>query len=276
MSIIINHLTWKPESAKEPVLSDICLTLEEHKVTGIIGPNGSGKSSLLRHILRFLPVREGEITIDDRGVASFSRRKLAQELSFVPQETQPDTDFTAFDLVLTGRSPYIPRFGRESAWDEMLARIAMVSTGTDTLSDRQFRSLSGGEAQRVVVARALAQGTPWMLLDEPLANLDIRYQLEIMETLKELNRSKGISVVIVLHDINLASAWCDRLVMLKEGKVLRSGPTGEVLDEANLRELYGIGFFATDGEDGVRRWYPRLDVPVRANSPFSPRSAGQS
>ena len=256
MSIVINHLSWTPQGMSSPVLSDISLELEEGQMTGIIGPNGSGKSSLLRHILRFLPVREGEIELDGRALAAWSRRKLARELSFVPQQTWLDTDFTAQDLVLTGRSPYIPRFGRESKKDIELAEEAMKLTGTDALAQRSFSSLSGGEAQRVVVARAVAQGTPWMLLDEPVSSLDIRHQLEILKSLAKLNRTQGISVVIVLHDVNLAAAWCSRLVLLKEGRVLDSGESSRVLSAEALRELYGIDFFSMTGEDGVVRWYP--------------------
>ena len=258
MSIVIDHLSWTPDNAGSPVLSDISLTLEEGHMTGIIGPNGSGKSSLLRHILRFLPVREGEIDLDGKAISTYPRKKLAGKLSFVPQKTWPDTDITAEEMVLTGRNPYISRFGRESAEDVKKAEEAMVMTGTMQFRERNFNSLSGGEAQRVVVARAVAQGTPWMLLDEPVSSLDVRQQLAILESLKALNLGQGISVVIVLHDINLASVWCDRLVMLKEGKLLAAGRTGDVLNREKLKELYGLDFFPAEGEDGFLRWYPYL------------------
>ena len=259
LTISVKKLCWSPKKGGSPVLKNITLELEQGKVYGIIGPNGSGKTSLLRHILRFLPVQEGEIRLGGRDIASRPRRALARELSYVPQETRLDADLSALDLVLTGRSPHIPRFGREGEKDMELARSAMSLTGTAQLEERQFDSLSGGEAQRVVVARAVAQGSPWMLLDEPVSNLDVAYQVQILRLLQDLSRRQGVSVVIVLHDINLAGAFCDSLLMMKEGSLLKSGPTEDVLNAESLEELYGIPFLSVSGADGILRWYPLLE-----------------
>lgn len=251
------ELSWGPAGREKKVLEHMTLTFEPGYIYGIIGPNGSGKSSFLKHVMGFLPVQEGSLLWSERPVGEYRRRELARTVSFVPQETRLDTDFSAYDIVMTGRNPYQRRFGQTTAEDRRKVQEALAFTSCEALADQSFASLSGGEAQRVIIARAVAQDTEWMVLDEPVASLDIRNQVELMERLRSLNREKGTSVLMVLHDINLASAYCDRLVMLKGGRVLFAGAAREALTCERLRELYEIGFQEVNA-GGRRMFYPDI------------------
>ncbi len=251
VDIVSNHLTWTPEGAEHPILKDITLTLEPGHIYGIIGPNGAGKSSFLRHVLAFLKTENKEsIKIGSVSASDYPRKKLAKLLSFVPQKTDIDTDFTAEEIVMTGRTPYQGRFEGKSFADKEAASRAFSLTKADKLKEKKFAVLSGGEKQKIVIARAVAQTTPWMLLDEPIASLDIKNQIEIMQTLALLNRQEGVSVLMVLHDINLAGNYCDRLIMLKDGQVIAAGDTDICLNEENLHALYDIPFFHVTAPDG--------------------------
>lgn len=251
VDIVSNHLTWTPESADHPILKDITLTLEPGHIYGIIGPNGAGKSSFLRHVLAFLKTENKEsIKIGNTAASDYPRKKLAKLLSFVPQKTDIDTDFTAEEIVMTGRTPYQGRFETTSFADKEAVSRAFSLTKADKLKEKKFAVLSGGEKQKIVIARAVAQTTPWMLLDEPIASLDIKNQIEIMQTLALLNRQEGVSVLMVLHDINLAGNYCDRLIMLKDGQVIAAGDTDTCLNEENLHRLYDIPFFHVTAPDG--------------------------
>ena len=251
VGITSNHLSWTPAHATEAVLKEITLTLEPGHIYGIIGPNGAGKSSFLRHVLAFLKSENKEsVKIGAIPASDYPRKKLAQLLSFVPQKTDLDTDFTAEEIVMTGRTPYQHRFEQNSKADEQAVSRAFSLTKADKLKEKKFAILSGGEKQKIVIARAVAQSTQWMLLDEPIASLDIKNQIEIMQTLSLLNKQEGVSVLMVLHDINLAGIYCDRLIMLKDGQVIASGDTANCLNEKNLRILYDIDFFQLTAPDG--------------------------
>lgn len=259
VDIVSNHLTWTPEGMDHPILKDITLTLEPGHIYGIIGPNGAGKSSFLRHVLAFLKTESKEsMKIGDVPADDYPRKKLARLLSFVPQKTDIETDFTAEEIVMTGRTPYQGRFEGTSIGDKEAVYRAFSLTKADKLKDKKFAILSGGEKQKIVIARAVAQSTPWMLLDEPIASLDIKNQIEIMQTLLELNRQEGVSVLMVLHDINLAGIYCDRLIMLKDGQVIAAGNTNECLCEENLKKLYDISFFHMDTKKGQRYYYAEI------------------
>ena len=259
VDIVSNHLTWTPEGMDHPILKDITLTLEPGHIYGIIGPNGAGKSSFLRHVLAFLKTESKEsMKIGDVPADDYPRKKLARLLSFVPQKTDIETDFTAEEIVMTGRTPYQGRFEGTSIGDKEAVYRAFSLTKADKLKDKKFAILSGGEKQKIVIARAVAQTTPWMLLDEPITSLDIKNQIEIMQTLSELNRQEGVSVLMVLHDINLAGIYCDRLIMLKDGQVIAAGNTNECLYEENLKKLYDISFFHMDTKKGQRYYYAEI------------------
>lgn len=268
--ITSNHLSWTPSHASEAVLKDITLTLEPGYIYGIIGPNGAGKSSFLRHVLAFLKSEDKEsVKIGTMAAADYPRKKLAKLLSFVPQKTDLDTDFTAEEIVMTGRTPYQRRFEQNSKADEQAVSRAFSLTKADKLKEKKFEVLSGGEKQKIVIARAVAQSTPWMLLDEPIASLDIKNQIEIMQTLSLLNRQEGVSVLMVLHDINLAGIYCDRLILLKDGQVIAAGDTASCLNEKNLRALYDIDFFKLEAPDG-HTYYLASQPPSTASvKPFT-------
>ncbi len=256
ISIKTEALSWQPKGRAKPVLDSISLDFEPGEVYGIIGPNGSGKTSLLRHLMGFLPVTQGEVLWGDRGVSAYSRRELAKITAYVPQETRLDTDFTAEEVVFTGRNPYRGRFGGETAEDRALVREALIFTGSEKLAAQSFRSLSGGEAQKVVIARAIAQDTPWILLDEPVSGLDVKSEVEVLGRLRRLNREKNRSILMILHDINLAAEYCSRIVMLKNGHLLWTGSTAEGLSCSRLEALYDIPFERI--EHGGRTFYRAL------------------
>lgn len=259
VDIVSNHLTWTPDGADHPILRNITLTLEPGHIYGIIGPNGAGKSSFLRHVLAFLKTEDKEsIKIGSVAASDYPRKKLAKLLSFVPQKTDIDTDFTAEEIVMTGRTPYQGRFEATSSADKEAVSRAFSLTKADKLKEKKFAVLSGGEKQKIVIARAVAQTTPWMLLDEPIASLDIKNQIEIMQTLSLLNRQEGVSVLMVLHDINLAGNYCDRLIMLKDGQVIAAGDTADCLNEENLKRLYDIDFFHMDALKGQRYYFASM------------------
>lgn len=259
VNIVSDHLTWTPEGTNHTILKDITLTLEPGHIYGIIGPNGAGKSSFLRHVLAFLKTESKEsIKIGSVPVADYPRKKLAKLLSFVPQKTDIDTDFTAEEIVMTGRTPYQGRFEGTSAVDKEEVSRAFSLTKAEKLKDKKFAVLSGGEKQKIVIARAVAQTTPWMLLDEPIASLDIKNQIEIMQTLSMLNKQEGVSVLMVLHDINLAGIYCDRLILLKDGQVIAAGETKTCLNEENLNRLYDIEFFHLDTPDGHQYYLAKI------------------
>lgn len=243
------ELSWQPKGAQRKALDHVTLTFETGNIYGIIGPNGSGKSSFLKHLMGFLPAMEGSVLWTGKPVETYRKKELAKTVSFVPQETRLETDFTAYDIVMTGRNPYQKRFQGADAEDVEKVKNALLFTRCEEFSEQPFSSLSGGEAQRVVIARAIAQDTEWMVLDEPVSSLDIRSQVELMERLRSLNREKGTSILIVLHDINLAAAYCSHLVMLKGGNVLCAGKTEDILTCERLEELYEIRFrqVCTDG-----------------------------
>lgn len=220
------------------ILNNININFEKNKFHSIIGPNGSGKTTLLKNILRVLPVENKCIYIDSKDVNSFKSKDFAKKLSSVPQNTNIDFDFSVMDIVLMGRTPYLKRFESEKENDIKIVKEAMEMTNTWDLKDKSINELSGGERQRVIIARALSQESEIMLLDEPISNLDIQHQIEILDTIKYLNRN--VTIIAVLHDLNLAAQYSDSLILLKDGKVLSHGAVEEVLTEKNIRDAYNI------------------------------------
>jgi iron complex transport system ATP-binding protein len=226
--------------ADHPVLNDIGLTVERGKFYAILGPNGSGKTTLLRNIAGILGNRRGAIFINDADLKNIDTPALARQLTVVPQDTVIQFDFTALEMVLMGRSPYIPRFGTETEEDLQIVREAMEITSTWHLKDRSINSLSGGERQRVIVARAFAQKTGIILLDEPVSHLDLYHQIELLKHVKTLNQSQQATVLAVLHDLNLAAAFSDVMILMKQGSVYCQGEPGAVLQPEIIREVYGV------------------------------------
>ena len=227
--------------AARPILDRVSLHVERGAIVGLLGPNGSGKTTLLRIVSGMLKPRLGTVMLDGEPVSGLTRRRLAQRLAVVPQETYSTFRLHGARHRAHGTLSAPWRISRMEGPDDLsIARDALAATGTEALVGQAFATLSGGEKQRVVIASALAQEADLLLLDEPTASLDLGYQFEVATLLQRLNRERGTTMVVSTHDLNLAAALCSRVVLLKDGRVLAQGPTNDVLTEANVRSLYGV------------------------------------
>ena len=224
---------------KNKVLKGIDFTVYENKMVGIIGGNGSGKSTLLKNISGYLKPDSGSIFIKERNLGDFSIKEKARYIGYVPQEMPYDFEFSSYDVVMMGRMPFLKRFEQEGEEDEKIVREAMEITNTWKFKDKSINALSGGERQRVYIARDLAQQAQILLMDEPVSHLDIRYQVEILSLVKELTL-KGILVIVVLHDINLASQFCDEIFIMKEGRIMAAGSPKRVLKADKIKAAFDL------------------------------------
>ena len=222
----------------EPALEDISLCVEPGEVVGLLGPNGSGKSRLLKILSGVLSRYEGSARVDGVEVRSAPRKDLASKLAVVPQETSFGFPFTVLQTVLMGRHPHLAGLAFETQRDVDLARVALERCGAAHLEHRTIQELSSGERQRVVFARSLAQEPRALLLDEPTSFLDIRHQTELYDMVRELAAEEGTAVLTVLHDLNLAAEYCDRIYLLRRGRVAAEGKTAEVFTYANLTAVF--------------------------------------
>lgn len=218
------------------ILQDISLDIRNKEFVGIIGPNGSGKSTFLKCLYRVLQPNHGKIFFDGTEMSSLSHRDTALKMAVVAQHSTVNFDFSVLEMVLMGRSPYKGLLDRDQIDDYEIARHALAQVGLSDFESRNFNTLSGGEQQRVILARALAQRTECLVLDEPTNHLDIKYQLELMTIVKRLDAT----VVSAIHDLNLAAIYCDRLIALKDGSVVCTGTPHEVLTEDTIRHIYGV------------------------------------
>ncbi len=235
-SLEVRNVNFDYETIK--VLHDISFSIDRGEFVGIIGPNGSGKSTLLKNISRVLKPSEGDIILEGKDIKLFKRRDLARRVAVVPQDGEISFAFTAWEIVLMGRAPYIGRFSQEGERDREIAQRAMQLTDTWDIAHRPFTELSGGEKQRVIIARALTQEPTLLLLDEPTSHLDINYQLEIFDLIKRLNKEEDLTIIAVSHDLNLSSQYCDYLIMLNKGKIFASGRPEEVITADNIKAVY--------------------------------------
>ena len=220
------------------VLRGVAFEVEKGDFLGVIGPNGSGKTTLLRVIDGILRPQEGEVRLEGTDIGNLRREALARSVAVVPQYSALAFPFSVEEVVLMGRSPHLGRWRFEGEQDLRIAREAMEMTDTLALASRDMESLSGGERQRVLIARALAQEPRLMLLDEPTAFLDIRHQVDFFDRIRLLNRKRELTVIAVTHDINLAAHYCDRIILLKNGRIEAAGPVEAVITEEHIREAY--------------------------------------
>jgi iron complex transport system ATP-binding protein len=220
------------------VLKDFCLDIANGQIVSIVGPNGSGKSTLIKCIDRILNPSQGKILVDRRDVTKMSRMELARTIAYVPQNSLRVFPNTVFDVVLMGRRPHLgwkcAKRDEEIVW----ARLQLL--GIENLALNPFTELSGGQQQKVLIARALAQDTGFILLDEPTSNLDIWHQLDVMEILRVLVKKQDLTAMIAIHDLNMAARYSDAIVMMKEGVIVAAGKPNAVITWENLEKVYGI------------------------------------
>jgi iron complex transport system ATP-binding protein len=220
------------------VLDDISFSVSTNEVVGIIGPNGAGKSTLLKLLDRLVIPSKGQIFLDNLLLKSYSHKKLARMIGFVPQTFMTVFDFSAYELVLMGRYPHQRPLEFESSEDRQIVQQVMEITDCYHLKDRKFLTLSGGERQRVVLASALAQEPSVLLLDEPTTALDLKHQVHFYSILRKLREEKEITILTVTHDINLAIQFCQRILVLKKGQMIVDGPVNQVIEKKLLEDIY--------------------------------------
>jgi iron complex transport system ATP-binding protein len=224
---------------KTIVIDGMSFSVHKGEMLGLIGPNGSGKSTLIKALSHVITPRSGCVILDGKDISAIRRTELARLLAVVPQTPILPSSFSAFEIVLMGRNPHLGLLRYESPVDIEITYRAMERTATLPFAERRIGELSGGEIQRTVIARALAQQTQIILLDEPTANLDINHQLEILDLIKSLCTQNHLTVIITVHDLNLAAQYCDRLVLIKKGRVHAEGLPEAVITADNIREVYG-------------------------------------
>jgi len=225
---------------EQDVLRHLSLDISDAEFTAIIGPNGAGKSTLLYTVMGILPLRSGQVEIDGMELSAMKRQDLARLVAFVPQDIQTQFDYPVQEMILMGRYPWLQMLQSWSEEDRAAADEAMRLLDLQGLAQRYFNHLSGGEKQRVLIARALAQQTKYIFLDETISQLDISHQVEIMQLLNDINHNHGKAIVLVSHHLNLAANFASRLVFLREGQVLGSGMPDEMIIPERLHELLGI------------------------------------
>ena len=221
-----------------PILKDVCIELAGSEVLGVVGPNGAGKSTLIRCIDRILKPQRGSILLDGRDINEMRLMELAKRMGYVPQSTSQIFPATVFDTVLMGRRPHLGWRSSEKDEEKVLDVLQMLNI--ENLAMRDINELSGGQQQKVFIARALVQEPDVLLLDEPTSNLDIRHQLEVMEIITSIVREKKISAIMAIHDLNLASRYADRVVMLNGGTIIDAGNPSSVLTPKNIKQVYGV------------------------------------
>jgi len=228
----------------QPVLQNVTLRVARGEFVGLIGPNGCGKTTLLRVLSGVLAPSRGQVRLQGANLRDIGRRQLARTMACLLQRFSLDLPFTVREVVLMGRSPHLPRIGGETRRDFELVQRAMGLTDVSCLADRSITEISGGERQRVLIAMCLAQEPDVLLLDEPTSHLDIRHQVSILDLITRLNRQTGLTVVAVLHDLNLAAEYCRRLAVLDRGRLQALGPPEDVLTTEMIFRVYGVNVLA--------------------------------
>jgi iron complex transport system ATP-binding protein len=237
MNITVQEVTFSYKSTKN--LNAVSLNLEKSEVLGLIGPNGSGKTTLIKCINKILEPKQGKILLGEQEIKKLSRTQIANHIGYVPQSSTYSQDtITVFEVVMMGRRPHIG--WQSSEKDNEKVWSTLKTLGVEHLAMRNFYELSGGEQQRVLMARALAQEAKVLLLDEPTSSLDIKHQLEVMELTRQLVKKEDLSAMMAIHDLNLAARFCDKIVMLKKGEIYAAGTAQTVLNVENISAVYGV------------------------------------
>ena len=238
---IINIEKLNYSYGKKEVLKELSLNIDENKLTGIIGPNGCGKSTLAKNIIRYINGKYEYFKIMDIDIRQLSHKKIAQLISYIPQKSTIISNISVFDYVLLGRFPLLKNsWDNYSEKDYEIVENNISLLNIEELRDRNVETLSGGELQKALLARALAQEAKILLLDEPTSALDLNNAVEFMKILKNISIKKEISVIIIIHDLNLASLFCDSLIILKDGKFIEKGSPKEVINEKNIKSIYNL------------------------------------
>lgn len=238
---IINIEKLNYSYGKKEVLKELSLDIDENKLTGIIGPNGCGKSTLAKNIIKYINGKFESFKIMDTDIRELSHKKIAQLISYIPQKSTIISNISVFDYVLLGRFPLL-----KNSWDNYSEKdYEIVENNINLLNikelrDRNVETLSGGELQKALLARALAQEAKILLLDEPTSALDLNNAVEFMKILKNISIKKEMSVIIIIHDLNLASLFCDSLIILKDGEFIKKGSPKEVINEENIKSVYNL------------------------------------
>jgi ABC-type cobalamin/Fe3+-siderophores transport system ATPase subunit len=233
-------------------------TIGSGELVALIGPNGSGKTTLLKLLLGLLASKTGQVSMHNRPLHSYPVKDRAKQIAYVSQQPALTFPMTAFDLVSLGRYPHASRFNFSSA-DTAAVETALRETDSEHLKHRRFNALSGGEKQKILIARALAQSALVLLLDEPTLHLDLYYQLQILAVLKKLCKQQCITVITVLHDVNLVSLFADKALLLSAGKLCAFGPVHEVVTEEKIKDLLGVNVKAiADAATGIHYFVPRI------------------
>ncbi len=231
--------------------------VDKGEFVGIIGPNGGGKSTILKNIYRGLEPSSGKIILDDEELSKMPFKKSAKKMAVVGQENELHFDFLVEEIVAMGRSPHKKLFEIDNEKDKDIVKKSLISLGIEDLANRRYLKLSGGEKQRVIIARALAQEASFLVLDEPSNHLDISYQMQIFELIKALD----VTILAAFHDLNIAALFCDRLIVVKSGRVVLEGKPEEVLTPKNILEIYGVNTEVTKN-----KLTDRLNISYLPNS----------
>lgn len=248
--IKVENLDFKYYS--DLILKKISFSVNKGKFIGILGPNGCGKTTLLKNICRLLKPDYGNISIANTDLRSYKVKDLAKIIGVVHQENEVNFDFSVFEIVLMGRYPYLKRFRDESKIDVEIVKKAMVATDVWNLRDKNINEISGGERQRVMIARAIAQQPDIILLDEPISNLDIKHQINILNLLRSLKNNNKLTIISTLHDINLANIFCDLILLLKKGEIVAFDKPELVLTKENIKSTYEIDVkFLIDNQNKI-------------------------
>lgn len=236
MKIAVNDIDFSYDSV--PILKQVSFNIRAGEIVSIVGPNGAGKSTLLKCMARLLNLRKGSVYLDGNSILKMDSKELAKTMGYIPQTSHDIFPFTVMETVLMGRKPYLKWDISEE--DLQIAAQMMQYMHVEHLAERPIDQLSGGQKQRVFVARALAQQPDIFLFDEPTSSLDIRHQLEVFETIHRLAQDEGRTIIVVVHDLNLAARFSERLVLLKNGEIFAVGTPKEVMNKEYIREVYQV------------------------------------